>query len=53
MTKSLRVPKSIPLLLFSALAFVIFARIWESRGEEGICVQISDGNVFEHVMHRE
>lgn len=54
MAKILRAPKSVPLLLFSALAFVIFARIWESRGEEGIfCMQISDGNVFECVMDRE
>lgn len=24
----------VPLLLFNALAFAIFARIWDSRGEE-------------------
>lgn len=41
----------VTLLLFSELAFLIFARIWESRGEEGICMQINYGNVFEHVMH--
>lgn len=27
----------VPLLLFGTLAFAIFARIWESREEEGIC----------------
>lgn len=43
----------VPLLLFSALAFVIFARIWESRGEEGICMQINDGNAFEQPAEKD
>lgn len=46
---SLRVPK-FPCCYLMRLVLPS-SRIWESRGEEGICMQRNYGNIFEHIMH--